>query len=323
MHGIEVLLCEFVCALTLMIFMQIWLLADLGDMTFYHLGDFCRKEQDRSNANQGMGRPARPLVASSEMACPEIAACLLLLVHVAIGEGLQECDDRKLLTVVQSKISHLGCVDVVAHFWRQPSRAENVPRIVEVNDLLQRLEIAVVAVRLHELPGWPQVDIAQGWDLMLAPLSHVNRLRITRSLEEASEASIDPVITVRVICGLSVERVQRVPGHAQVIIGEVGEVRRHVTVGALRLATEKRKAPRLLDSQIGLSFQPIVVLGSELVDFCGSLIGRDRAAYALVTLGGVRIMLGGVRIMLGGVMIMLDGVRIALRGVRIGADLKE
>ena len=42
-----------------------------------------------------MGGPARPLVASSEMACPEIAACLLLLVHVAIGEGLQECDDRK------------------------------------------------------------------------------------------------------------------------------------------------------------------------------------------------------------------------------------
>jgi len=33
MHGIEVLLCEFVCALTLMIFMQIFLLADLGDIT--------------------------------------------------------------------------------------------------------------------------------------------------------------------------------------------------------------------------------------------------------------------------------------------------
>src|ERR1019366_7577656 len=178
------------------------------------------KEQDRSSANQTTGGPARPPVASSEMAWPEIAACLLLLGDVAIGEGPQERDDGKLLPVVQSKIPHLDCVDVVGHFWRRPSRAGNVPRVVEVNDLFQRLEVAVVAVRLHELPGWPQVDVAQGWDLMLAPFRHVNRLRITRSLEEASETGIDPVKTVRVGCGLRVERVQRVPGHAQVIIGE-------------------------------------------------------------------------------------------------------
>src|ERR1035441_7936097 len=124
-----------------------------------------------------MGGPARPLVASSEMACPEIAACLLLLVHVAIGEGPQESDDRKLLTVVQSKIPHLGCVHVEAHFWRRPSRAGNVPRVVEVNDLLQRLEVAVVAVRLHELPGWPQVHVAQGWNLMLRSEEHTSELQ--------------------------------------------------------------------------------------------------------------------------------------------------
>ena len=83
-----------------------------------------------------MGGPARPLVASSEIAWPEIAACLLLLGHVAIGEGPQERDDGKLLPVVQSKIPHLGCVDVVSHFRRRPSRAENVSRVVEVNPAL-------------------------------------------------------------------------------------------------------------------------------------------------------------------------------------------
>src|SRR5450759_342066 len=128
------------------------------------------------------------------MAWPEIAACLLLLGHVAIGEGPQERDDGKLLPVVQSKIPHLDFVDVGGHLWQRPSRAGNVPRVVEVNDLFQRLEVAVVAVSLHELPGWPQVDVAQGWNLMLAPLSQVNRLRITRSLEEASQAGVNPVI---------------------------------------------------------------------------------------------------------------------------------
>jgi hypothetical protein len=38
--------------------------------------------------------------------------------------------------VVQSKIPHLGCVDVVSHFRRRPSRAENVSRVVEVNPAL-------------------------------------------------------------------------------------------------------------------------------------------------------------------------------------------
>src|ERR1019366_414949 len=108
------------------------------------------------------------------------------------------------------------------------------------------------------------------------------RLRITRSLEEASQASVNPVMTVRAICRLSVERVQRVPGHAQVSVGEVGEVRRDVAVGALRLANEQGKARRLLVGQLGLPFLPIVVLGSELADFCGSLVGCDRAADAPV-----------------------------------------
>src|ERR1019366_8754394 len=42
-----------------------------------------------------------PPVASSEMAWPEIAACVLFLGHVAIGEGLQVGDDGELLPVVQ------------------------------------------------------------------------------------------------------------------------------------------------------------------------------------------------------------------------------
>src|ERR1035437_6450997 len=73
-------------------------------------------------------------VVGSEMAWPEIAACLLLLGCVAIGEGRQERHEGKLLPVIQSKVPHLGCVDVVGHFWQRPSRAGNVPRVVEVND---------------------------------------------------------------------------------------------------------------------------------------------------------------------------------------------
>src|SRR5450759_199176 len=112
-----------------------------------------------SGATRGIpdatGGPARPPVASSEMAWPETAACLLFLGPVAIGEGRQERDDVKLLAVGQSKIPHLGCVDVVGHFWRRPSRAGNVPRVVEVNDLLQRLEVAIVSVGFYEVLGGP------------------------------------------------------------------------------------------------------------------------------------------------------------------------
>src|SRR5674476_1083613 len=126
-----------------------------------------------------------------------------------IGEGTQERDDGKLLPVVQSKIPHLGSVDVVCHFWQRPSRAGNVPRVVEVNDLLQRLEVAIVAVRLHKIPGWPQVHVAQGWNLMLAPFSHVIRRRITRSLEEAAQTRVNPGRAGRIPLGLIVERVQR------------------------------------------------------------------------------------------------------------------
>ena len=79
------------------------------------------------------------------MAWPEIAACVLFLGHVAIGEGLQVGDDGELLPVVQSKISYLGCVDVDSHFWGWPSRAGNVPCVVEMNDLLPRSQNARLA----------------------------------------------------------------------------------------------------------------------------------------------------------------------------------
>src|ERR1035437_8859269 len=195
MHGIEVLLCEFVCALTLMIFMQIWLLADPrrhdllapGGLLPQGAGPVQRQSRygqacTATRSIFGNGMPGDCSLSATSCACS----------HRRGSPGMPRSQAPHRGSVQDT---HLGCVDVVAHFWRQPSHAENVPRIVEMNDLLQRLEIAVVAVRLHELPGWPQVDIAQGWDLMLAPLSHVNRLRITRSLEEASEASINPVIT--------------------------------------------------------------------------------------------------------------------------------
>src|ERR1019366_8075911 len=163
MYGIEILLFAFVCALTLMIFRPILLFADFGDITFQRLVGFCP---------QGAG----PVQRQSSYGCPCAAArsvfgngmggdCslrLLLLGSVAIGEGPQERDDGLLLRVRQSELAYLGCVHVFGHFWRRPSRAGNVPRVIEVHDFLERLEVAVVAVGLDEARIRPLVHVAQG-----------------------------------------------------------------------------------------------------------------------------------------------------------------
>src|ERR1035437_7838343 len=79
-----------------------------------------------------------------------------------IGEGTQARADGLLLRVRQSELAHLGCVHVFGHFWRRPSRAGNVPRVIEVHDFLERLEVAVVAVGLDEARIRPLVHVAQG-----------------------------------------------------------------------------------------------------------------------------------------------------------------
>src|ERR1019366_890135 len=61
MYGIEILLCAFVCALTLMIFRPILLFADFGDITFRRLVGFCP---------QGAG----PVQRQSSYGCPCAAA---------------------------------------------------------------------------------------------------------------------------------------------------------------------------------------------------------------------------------------------------------
>src|ERR1035437_6912730 len=126
------------------------------------------------------------------MAWPEIAACVLFLGHVAIGEGLQVGDDGELLPVVQSKISYLGCVDVDSHFWGWPSRAGNVPCVVEMNDLLQRLEVTIVRVGFNEMLRWPQVDVAQGWNFVPAQCGSPDWLRVADSLQETTQTIVDP-----------------------------------------------------------------------------------------------------------------------------------
>src|ERR1019366_2054185 len=116
------------------------------------------------------GRPCAAARSVWGNGLPEIAACLLFFGHVAIGEGAQECDDVKLVPDRQTKIPHLDCVDVVGYFWRRPSRAGNVPRVIEVHDFLERLEVAIVAVGLDEARIRPLVHVAQGGDLVLAQL---------------------------------------------------------------------------------------------------------------------------------------------------------
>lgn len=97
------------------------------------------------------------------MAWPKIAARLLFLGHVAVGKGPQERDDGKLLPLVQFKIPQLGCVDVDRYFRSRPPHARNIPRIVEVNDLLK--EQVLVARCQHFI----NYDLRAGVILLIQP----------------------------------------------------------------------------------------------------------------------------------------------------------
>src|ERR1035437_3604781 len=79
---------------------------------------------------------------------------------VRVVQRLQEGDDRRLLRRCQTEIAYLA-----GHVGRVlgcgPAGAGYVAGIVEVDDLLEALEVAVVAVRLHETGARPCVDVAQ------------------------------------------------------------------------------------------------------------------------------------------------------------------
>src|SRR5450759_2729567 len=130
---------------------------------------------------------------------------------------------------------------------------------------------------------------------MLAPFSHVIRRRITRTLEEAAQPRVNPGRADRIPLSLIVERIQRIPGYAQVIVGEVSEKRSlaapsrcdAVASGAFSFAQEELEAVFLLFGQLGLVVEVGVELGAEGIHLLRPLVGSDRPADALVIRVGV------------------------------------
>ena len=51
-------------------------------------------------------------------------------------------------------------VDIAVHLRRRPILTRHVAGVVEVDDLLEALQRAVVHVRLREAVAWPGVDVA-------------------------------------------------------------------------------------------------------------------------------------------------------------------
>src|SRR5260370_15721290 len=99
--------------------------------------------------------------------------------HVPVAQRLHESDQRVLLLLRQPEISDLARVHVLGGLRGGPA-AGALPRIrrgaapehgapvVEVHDLLEASEGAIVSVGLDEIPARPLVDIAQWRHLVAA-----------------------------------------------------------------------------------------------------------------------------------------------------------
>ena len=134
-----------------------------------------------------------------------------------------------------------------------------------MHDPLQALEIAIVAVCLHEIGGRAQVHVAQGGDFELAVVLGGISGIISPGGQEPAQTQVNKG-------GVGVvDRILRVLGDAQVIVSEVGEERLHpaarVAGLAVGLALEDRKAETLLFAEFGQAFHGKVVFRGEGVHF--------------------------------------------------------
>src|SRR5665811_1763405 len=109
---------------------------------------------------------------------------------VSVREGLEVGDDRSFIGRAEAEVSELDGVDVRLDLGGGPAvglqrfrlgvgaraRApgKHVARVVEVDDGLEALEVAVGSVRLDDAQARPEVDVAQGRHLDLAHLRLVH-----------------------------------------------------------------------------------------------------------------------------------------------------
>src|ERR1039458_8265049 len=143
---------------------------------------------------------------------------LFHLWQLRVGQRLQEGDDRLLLRRCQTEVSHLA-----SHVGRVlgcgPAGAGYVTGVVEVDDLLEALEVAVVAIRLHEAGARPCVYVAQCRYLEFAEFRCVDRHVVAGALQVPAETQVDPGCAQSIEGELQVERVHRVLRHTEVEVG--------------------------------------------------------------------------------------------------------
>src|SRR5579859_5845884 len=123
-------------------------------------------------------RSPRHLVASAA-ACAATAGRSFCGLDISVRQRLEEADQGILLVIAQAEIAELADVEILNDFGRGPARysfagiirfasRQDVTRIVEVHDVLQAGEIAVVHVGFDEARVRAPVDIAEGRHLYLA-----------------------------------------------------------------------------------------------------------------------------------------------------------
>ena len=97
---------------------------------------------------------------------------------VAVGERLQESDEGVFFLVGQLKVAELPFIEVGGVLWLRPTGdllagiawlalGQDVPRVIEMHDLFQAFEVAIVHVSLDETWCGTHVDVAQSGYLEL------------------------------------------------------------------------------------------------------------------------------------------------------------
>src|SRR5512144_2789630 len=128
-----------------------------------------------------------------------------LLRLVAVAERLEERYDGLFLRHRETEVAQLGGVEVLRDLGCGPAvrgqrlcfgivpgtRREDVPRVVEVDDTVQGLEVAVVPVRFDEVGRGPQVHVAQRGHLVFAEIRRGIRRVIGALLEEAAQTGVE------------------------------------------------------------------------------------------------------------------------------------
>src|ERR1035437_8616768 len=131
----------------------------------------------------------RPTASSS--AARRKSARLLHLWGFRVAQRLQEGDDRRLLRRCQTEVAQLA-----GHVGRVlgcgPADAGYVTGVVKVDDLLEALEVAVVAVCLHETSARPRVNVAQCRHLEFAEFRCVDRHAVAGALQVSAKSQVNP-----------------------------------------------------------------------------------------------------------------------------------